>query len=355
MRRKALLCAVLCVCVAASGCTSLGANRLKADQVDYARALGEAKKREILAAIVGIRFADSPAFLSVSQIIAAYTFDATAGSTLSAGDATQNFAAANASVSYSNHPTFTFTPTTGPAFAAAYIRPLAPALVLPLAESAIPIDLLLRITVQSIGGLQNANALGGPNANGSVGFFELIQALRRLQLAGQLNVESHDEDKGGGVYFTLGATTSGESGQTSADLALVRRLLKLSPKTKTYEVVYGQSAQRGERIPMVTRSVLGILTDLGAQITVPDELVASGSTKTTIGLIGVETRPTIVVNVGKKAPEDAYIDIRYGPSHYWIDRGDFDSKYAFTVVQMLMALAETNQDAKTPIVTIPAG
>jgi hypothetical protein len=355
MRRKALLCAVLCVCVAASGCTSLGANRLKADQVDYARALGEAKKREILAAIVGIRFADSPAFLSVSQIIAAYTFDATAGSTLSAGDTTQNFAAANGSVSYSNHPTFTFTPTTGPAFAAAYIRPLAPALVLPLAESAIPIDLLLRITVQSIGGLQNANALGGPNANGSVGFFELIQALRRLQLAGQLNVESHDEDKGGGVYFTLGATTSGESGQTSADLALVRRLLKLSPKTKTYEVVYGQSAQRGERIPMVTRSVLGILTDLGAQITVPDELVTSGSTKTTIGLIGVETRPTIVVNVGKKAPEDAYIDIRYGPSHYWIDRGDFDSKYAFTVVQMLMALAETNQDAKTPIVTIPAG
>jgi hypothetical protein len=355
MRRKALLCAVLCVCVAASGCTSLGANRLKADQADYARALGEAKKREILAAIVGIRFADSPAFLSVSQIIAAYTFDATAGSTLSAGDTTQNFAAANGSVSYSNHPTFTFTPTTGPAFAAAYIRPLAPALVLPLAESAIPIDLLLRITVQSIGGLQNANALGGPNANGSVGFFELIQALRRLQLAGQLNVESHDEDKGGGVYFTLGATTSGESGQTSADLALVRRLLKLSPKTKTYEVVYGQSAQRGERIPMVTRSVLGILTDLGAQITVPDELVTSGSTKTTIGLIGVETRPTIVVNVGKKAPEDAYIDIRYGPSHYWIDRGDFDSKYAFTVVQMLMALAETNQDAKTPIVTIPAG
>ena len=355
MRREALLSAVLCVCVAASGCTSIGASRLKADQVDYARALGEAKKREILAAIVGIRFADSPAFLSVSQIIAAYTFDATVGSTLSAGDTTQNFAAANGSVSYSNHPTFTFTPTTGPAFAAAYIRPLSPALVLPLAESAIPIDLLLRITAQSIGGLQNANALGGPNANGSVGFFELIQALRRLQLAGQLNVESHDEDKGGGVYFTLGATTSGESGQTSADLALVRRLLKLSPKTKTYEVVYGQSAQRGERIPMVTRSVLGILTDLGAQITVPDELVTRGSTKPTIGLIGVETRPTIVVNVGKKAPEDAYIDIRYGPSQYWIDRGDFDSKYAFTVVQMLMALAETNQDAKTPIVTIPAG
>ena len=345
---------MLCVCITAGGCSAIGPKRLKADQVDYARALGEAKKREILAALVGIRFADSPAFLSVSQIIAAYTFDATAGSTFSAGDTTQNFAAATGSVSYSNHPTFTFTPTTGQAFATAYIRPLAPGLVLPLAESAIPIDLLLRITAQSVGGLQNANAMGGPNANGSVGFFELIQAFRRLQLAGQLNVETRDEDHVSGVYITLGATTSGENAETSKDLMLVRRLLKLSPKTKTYEVVYGQSAQRGERIPMVTRSVLGILTDLGAQVDVPEELVAHGSTKPTIGLIGVETRPTIVVHVGQKPPEDAYIDIQYGPSQYWIDRRDFDSKYAFTVVQMLMALAESNQDAKTPIVTIPA-
>ena len=344
----------MCVCITAGGCSAIGPKRLKADQVDYARALGEAKKREILAALVGIRFADSPAFLSVSQIIAAYTFDATAGSTFSAGDTTQNFAAATGSVSYSNHPTFTFTPTTGQAFATAYIRPLAPGLVLPLAESAIPIDLLLRITAQSIGGLQNANAMGGPNANGSVGFFELIQAFRRLQLAGQLNVETRDEDHVSRVYITLGATTSGENEETSKDLMLVRRLLKLSPKTKTYEVVYGQSALRGERIPMVTRSVLGILTDLGAQVDVPQELVEHGSTKPTIGLIGVETRPTIVVHVGKKPPEDAYIDIQYGPSQYWIDRGDFDSKYAFTVVQMLMALAESNQDAKTPIVTIPA-
>jgi hypothetical protein len=345
---------MLCVCITAGGCSSIGPKRLKADQVDYARALGEAKKREILAALVGIRFADSPAFLSVSQIIAAYTFDATAGSTFSAGDTTQNFAAATGSVSYSNHPTFTFTPTTGQAFATAYIRPLSPGLVLPLAESAIPIDLLLRITAQSIGGLQNANAMGGPNANGSVAFFELIQAFRQLQLAGQLNVETRDEDHVSRVYITLGATTSGENAETSKDLMLVRRLLRLSPKTKTYEVVYGQSAQRGDHIPMVTRSVLGILTDLGAQVDVPKELVEHGSTKPTIGLIGVETRPTIVVHVGQKPPEDAYIDIQYGPSQYWIDRRDFDSKYAFTVVQMLMALAESNQDAKTPIVTIPA-
>jgi hypothetical protein len=44
----------------------------------------------------------------------------------------------------------------GEYFAKAYIHPLAPALILPLADSGIPIDLLLCITTQSIAGLDNA-------------------------------------------------------------------------------------------------------------------------------------------------------------------------------------------------------
>ncbi|MDR5738326.1 MULTISPECIES: hypothetical protein [unclassified Caballeronia] len=351
---KALSIAVLSASFLAAGCSSLGPTRLKADQVDYARALGDAQKREILAAIVGLRFADAPSFLTVSSIIAAYNFDASGGAILNAGSGAQpNYAQATGSVSYSNHPTFTFTPTTGDAYASAYIRPLPPTLVLPLAESGMPIDLLLRMTAQSIAGLQNGNALGGPNASGAPEFFLLIQALRRLQLAGELNVESRNEDHAGRVYITLAATRSGTNKAITDDLALVRKLLHLSPKMKTYEIVYGQSSDK-DRIPMVTRSVLGILTDLGAQIPVPDAQVGTGATKPTIGLIGGETRPTIVVKVGEKAPQDAYVSVLYDRSQYWIDRGDFDSKYAFTVVQNLMALAEVTDTSKAPVVTIPA-
>lgn len=327
--------------------------------MDYARALGDAKKREILAAIVGLRYGDAPAFLTVSSIIAAYSFDATAGATGNIGSGSEpNYALGTASVSYSNHPTFTFTPTTGEAFASAYIRPLAPELVLPLAEGGVPIDLLLRITAQSIGGLQNGNALGGDSSAGAPGFFELLQALRRLQLAGELNVESRQEDaKSGGkssVYLAMGATTSGDSPQIATDLASVRRLLHLSPNTRTYQIVYGPSSQQGDRIPMVTRSVLGILTDLGAQVQVPQEQISNGSTKPTVGLIGGETRPTIIVRSAPKPPATSYVLVDYGPYAYWVDRNDFDSKYAFTVVQNLMALAEADTTSKAPIVTIPA-
>ncbi|OPX53886.1 hypothetical protein, partial [Oceanospirillum multiglobuliferum] len=131
---------------------------------------------------------------------------------------------------------------------------------------------------------------------------------------------------------------SEEPAGASADRRLVQRLLHLPRDTGSYEVVYGQSATSG-RIALLTRSVLGILTDLGAQIDVPMASVERGATKPTVGLIGGETRPTIVVHSGPTAPADAYVSLPYDGTAYWIERDDFDSKYAFTVVQDLMALA----------------
>ncbi|WP_233888643.1 hypothetical protein [Paraburkholderia flagellata] len=355
MISKATILAVSCSALLGTACVHLGPTRLRADQVDYARALGDAKKREILAAVVGLRYGDAPAFLTVSSIIAAYQFDSTAGATGNIGSGSEpNYALATGSVSWSNRPTFTFSPTTGEAFASAYIRPLAPELIMPLAEGGMPVDLLLRISAQSIGGLQNGSALGGEDSAGSAGFFQLLQTLRRLQLAGELNVESRSENGKSRVYLALGATNSAQSPRVSADLARVRELLHLAADTRTYEIVYGPSAQGGNRIPMVTRSVLGILTNIGAQVQVPDAQVQSGATKPTVGLIGGETRPIIIVHQGPKAPADAYVAIDYEGTAYWVERADFDSKYAFTVLQNLMALAEADTSSKAPVVTIPA-
>ncbi|RDU96727.1 hypothetical protein [Trinickia dinghuensis] len=356
MKLVARMLLAVCTACLVTSCAHMGPTHLKADQVDYARALGMAKKRAILDAMVQLRFADAPSFLTVSQIIAAYTFDATVGTTLNEGSGAQpNYALANGSVSYSNHPTFTFTPTTGDAFATAYIRPLAPTLVLPLAQGGIPIDLLLRISAQSIDGLLNGTALGGSRSAGTPGFFQLIHAARRLQLAGELNVELRNEKGTNHVFLVITVPSdSQEPPGAAADRRLVKQLLHLPHDTGSFEVVYGQTATPG-RIALMTRSALGILTDLGAQIDVPAASVASGATKPTVGLIGGETRSTIVVHSGSAAPTDAYVAIPFDKTVYWIDSNDFDSKYAFTVVQDLMALAEADTSSKAPIVTIPAG
>jgi hypothetical protein len=355
MISKATVLAALSAACVGTACVQIGPPRLRADQVDYARALGDARKREILATIVGLRYGDAPASLTVSSIIAAYQFDSNAGATGNLGSGSEpDYALATGGVSYGNHPTFTFSPTTGEAYAAAYIRPLAPELVLPLAEGGIPVDLLLRMTAQSIGGLQNGSALGGENSAGAPGFFELLRVLRRLQLAGELDVESRSDKGGNSVYLALGAADSARSPDVAADLARVRALLHLASDTRTYRIIYGPSSGQGDDIPMVTRSVLGILTDLGAQVQVPAAQVSSGATRSTVGLIGGETRPTIIVHAGPKPAADPYVAIAYDGTAYWVDRSDFDSKYAFTVLQNLMALAESDTSAKAPVVTIPA-
>lgn len=364
-RRAALVCACAIVL---TGCATVGPSRLRADQVNYERALGDAKKREMLATIVGLRFGDSPSFVTVSQIIAAYNFDASGGPTLNIGSGSlPNYAEATATVSYANHPTFTFTPVTGEAYASAYIRPLPSSLILPLADSGMPIDLLLRVAIQSVGDLQNAAPLGGANSDGSAGFFELLRALRNLQLAGELTFEYKDIDKVQHISLTLGGNATTEPARNKADIDTVRRLLHLPATTNTYEIVGASGTANGEKpsggtgntpraatMTMVTRSVLGILSNLGAQIDVPAEAITGGATKPTVRLVGGETRPTVVVHEGQSVPSDAYVAIEYESTWYWIERMDFDSKYAFTVVQNIIALAEATQDTKAPVVTIPA-
>ncbi len=156
--------------------------------------------------------------------------------------------------------------------------------------------------------------------------------------------------------MSLGGAATDQPEADDADITTVRRLLHLSPKTREYTVSSTQAVgQGGTSIGMVTRSVLGILSNLGAQIDVPEAAIRDGSTQPTVRLIGGETRPTVRVHVSPDVPADAYVTMQYGDAYYWIARNDFDSKYAFTVVQNLIALAEANQDTKAPIVTIPAG
>ena len=340
-------------CLAASfsltGCAFVGPRALKADQVEYARALGGAKKREILALAVGLRYADLPGFLNVSQIIAGYSFDVGATANANSGGAGMG---ASGTLAYADHPTFTFTPMTGDYFARAYIHPFAPAVILPLANSGVPVDLLLRIGVQSVGRLQNATMLGGPTGTGSPEFFELLHALRRLQLAGELSIH-YKGTNSEGVILTFGVSQY-PAAAVAADIALVRTLLDLPAGTRDFNVVSGTGPNGPGQIVMVTRSVLSILTDLGGEIGVPDADVRNGSTKPAIGLVGGETRPIIVVHATPKAPKDAYVAVGYRTNQFWIDDADFDSKYALTVVQDLMALAEVTDTSHTPVVTVPA-
>ena len=334
-----------------AGCAGVGPQRLDMDQLGYATALGEGLKRQMLLNMVRLRYADVPAFLSVSQVISGYTLQGTAQAGLNAYPQAGpgNFATVAGTLQYTTRPTFTFTPVTGQEFAQSYLRPLVPAELLSLAQSGAPIDVLFRLGVQAVNGLTNNATRGGAARQASTGFQELMQALRALQSAGSLSLRFERNGAGGRVFlvFDQGAAPALPAVQET------RRLLGADPEARELEVVYGRSRPEPGQVAVLTRSVLQVLYELGAQIEVAEADIRGGETLANAPGPAAATERLIRVRQGVRPPAEAYAAVEYRGRAYWIEAGDYPSKSVFTFAYILQVLAESGSARAAPLVTIP--
>ncbi|QDH14321.1 hypothetical protein E3E12_02815 [Formicincola oecophyllae] len=324
--------------------------------------------------IVRLRYADPPTFLDTTQVISGYNLSRSVsggayGYPLGAA-ATYLFGQGSATLSES--PTITYQPLTGQQYAENIVRPISPAMVLPLSLGSMPMDMLLRLTAQSIDGMSNVRSpLAGPFGGANVRFFLLLHDLRQLQIGGALTIRISSETTsppaaptakpanpaaGNGhgpsrAWMVLVPTTDSALKKTQAE---VRSLLHLSPDAQVAEVIYGPYPEKPGQVAILTRSMLAILTQLAYGIEVPAEAVKSGKTMPTIAQIELGNRPDVIIHSGSSAPADAYAAVEYKGYWYWISDDDFKSKEAFTMVQVLTALAATTRGTGA-IVTIPVG
>ncbi|MCX5614737.1 hypothetical protein NQF64_05710 [Bombella sp. TMW 2.2558] len=365
--------------LALGGCLTLGPERMRHDQLAYSRALGEVQKREMLLNIVRLRYGEPPAFLDTTQVIAGYNFSRSfsGGYYGYPASAVSNYLFGTGTMSQAENPTITYQPLTGEQYAENIVRPISPVAIMPLSLGGMAIDTLLRLTAQSIDGLSNVRGVG-PFGGGSVRFYLLLHDLRQLQLAGAMTVRIATDDpassKGGKSVNATPGTGSNESkggnGQPNEHIYLVltstadsnlqaiqgevRRLLHLDAETSEAEIVYGPYPKKAGQIAILTRSMLAMLTQLSYEMEVPEKDVHSGRTLPTIGQVGIESRPEVVIHSGKEAPESPYAAVFYKKCWYWISDTDFRSKEAFTMVQVLSTLAATSHSGGA-VVTIPAG
>jgi hypothetical protein len=349
-----VLVPVLLAMVAGS-CTSIGPSRLDRDQLDYTRALSESSKRQTLFNLLQIRYGNSPAFISVSQVLSSYSLQSTAQAGLNAFPSARTSDAANllGSLQYTDRPTFTLTPITGEQFVQAYLRPFSPADIIPLIQGGVPVDVLFRLVAQSVGPLQNTHPLGSSNRSGSPAFLRALEDLRILQEAGVLRVHLRRERQGARIFIAF------ETRHVPTLRGLVSRVagqLAIDPSAHEVEVIYGpdRGATRAREIPVLTRSLLDVLSAVAAEVQVPDEDVRDGRTNMT--LQGPDNfRPCIVIQSGPAQPQTSYAAVRVSDRWYWISDTDFQSKIAFSLLEILKSIAEGTRSTALPVLTIPAG
>src|SRR5262249_6087105 len=146
--------------------------------------------------------------------------------------------------------------------------PIAPSAVLFTIEAGWPADLVFRLTVKSINGLN----VDGP---ASARYDRVAALLRALQLVQAFSMRVQGDAKAlqSGVFIFQSRNLTDEA---RAQMKELRDLLGLALDKNEVTVTFGVVQAKSDEIAVQTRSVLQLLLTLGGTVEVPPSDVSEG-------------------------------------------------------------------------------
>jgi hypothetical protein len=329
------------------------------DRFDYNTAVSDSWKEQTLLNIVKVRYADMPLFIEVASIVSGYTWERSVNlsATTIDGGTVDGTAALGGSGSYTERPTITYVPITGSAFNKTFMTPVPPSALLFLIQSGWPAEIVLPMTLQAINGMRaQHSATGALQKAGNAGYYRVVELFTHLQSAGALSmrVVPRGDLEESTVLVIRRQNIPAEITAISNELA---KLLGVRNDASEYAVVYAENASNDTELAMSTRSILSIMVELSAQVTVPEEHVSEGRTYASLASPagGGDKRRLIDIRSSQEEPEDAFVSVQYRDHWFWLDDRDFKSKRTFAYLMLLFSLTESGGREGLPLVTIPAG
>ena len=340
-----------------TGCSSMGPRSVVQDRFDYTRAISDSWKSQMLVNIVGVRYGEAPIFLEVVSVINQYEAEtqgnlgASWQSPLKAyNNINANTLSVGGSGKYTDRPTITYSPLSGEKFATGLMKPVPPAAVLSLVQSGFPADLVFRLTVHSINGLDNRHGGASSPRPADPQFYRLLEKWKRLQASGAIALRIQKKGDEDTAVIVFKANVSKDLEEEGAE---VRRILKLDPRGREFKVVFGAVSLDDREIAILSRSVLQIMMDIASHVDVPEDHVAEKYVNPTFrGDSSVA--PLIRVHSSPGRPSNAYAAVPYQDHWFWIDNRDLQSKQIFSFLTFIFTLTETGGKAGIPAVTISA-
>jgi len=342
------------LCMILAGCAALGPTTVNRDRFDYTAAIADSWKRQMLLNIVKIRYGDAPIFLDVASVINQYevqtNLSASFGWLSLPSSNSQNVTAGG---HYIDRPTITYTPMTGEKFARNLMTPVAPATVMSMVEGGYPIDLVFRILVHSVNGIQNQFGGAARTRRADPEFYPLLEKLRNIQTSGVVGLRVKKIDNHDALLMIFRKEPNKELHAESIE---VRRILGLKEDATEFRIVYGSIPTSDTEIALLTRSINEVLIDISSTVQVPVKDVTEQRVNPTVEPEGEGIKGNMIsILCSEGKPGDGFAEVPYRNRWFWIDDRDYRSKRLFSFLMFVMTLTETGGKEGAPIVTINAG
>ena len=356
-----LIVATLGLSFALAGCKSIGPDTVTRDRFDYGEVLGDSWKSQMLLNLVKIRYGDSPVFLDVSSIVAGYSYQRNFSASASGNGISHGFpegttygtAGVGVGGSYNDSPTISYTPLQGAKFARSLMSPIPTTALMNVIQTGFPVDQVLRLTAQSVNGLDNRRSLDLGVQPANPEFYALLRDLRRIQNSGDIGMRS--DNVGSEVVLQMVLRPKPAAAVENARLN-VTKFLGLNPAAREFTVVYGTVQRTNTEIAILSRSIYQVLADLSWSIAVPESDVEKQLVTPTPAddLSSDGTIPPLIrINESDSRPSGAFVAIPYRGHWFWVSDADLPSKRMFSFILFLFTFVETDTAGTAPILTIP--
>jgi hypothetical protein len=366
-----LLLSALCV-VLLSGCQKLGPASVRVGMPAYNIAINETRQQLLLLNIVRMRYSERPYLMEVSNIFAApnYTAGANLGSTF--GSSFDNFGTAGAELSYSEAPVIVYTPVGGEQLLRRLLQPVDLDTLDMLTRAGWDMDRILRLCVQEINHVWNADSATGPMSSSTTPDYEtfrrVARTLNELESKRLITFPApHYEDghfdstdiPGQPDQVLVHSMIIDTAAKQRPEVRQLMTDLNLDPQADSYYITNGQINAPGRTIRITTRPLMTTMLYLSRGVQVPQKDLDNGVVHVTLGKDGEPfdwrhiSEELFTIESSASKPQDAFLAVQYRDHWFYIRDNDVITKDTFVLFETLLALrAGEVPQSNTPL-TLP--